>query len=338
MLIAGCALATAGRASARGHKQLFFRLELRTGLVQAVSRGPLEPPVVQWPSPVADARRSITSEERTLLVYDEAPGDPAGRKPTWQFTLPGSGAGSMAWSVLQGNTVACAWREEVPGQPYQYRDIVRAVDMPHRKVLWERVLQADMPAGAAGVGVDHLVLDQPSEVLLLETRTGRVVRRLVKTEPSFAMIRPGPGRIWVEAGSVIECIDEDTTNMIWRASKQGELQWLLAIPGGDDWLMKTAGHAYRVRAADGRAVWSAPSAASSRPLLDRDRIYEGTLVVDGGHRRAQIVVIERDLHSGKVTREYPLGSYDAFFDQGQVAAVEARGGWVDVTADFIVLD
>jgi hypothetical protein len=335
-LIAGCALAIAGPASARGLKQQFFRVELRTGKVEAMSEGPAEP-VVQWPSPDSDARRSITNNERTLLVYDEAPGDPASRHVTWQFTLPGSGPGWMPWRVLQGDTVICAWSEPVPDQRDQHRQIVRAVDIPRRKVLWERVVSAQDPAGAA-IGAHHLAVDQPKEILVLETRTGRLVRRLAKTEPSFAVTRAAPGQVWVETGGVLEALDEATASTLWRTAKQGELQWLVPIPGSGDWLMKTAGHAYRVRAADGHAAWSAPSAASSRPLVHDGRIYEGTLVVESSHRRARMVVIERDLQSGKQVREYPVGSHAGFFDQADVAAVEAKDGWIDVATHFTVLD
>jgi hypothetical protein len=337
VLIAGCALAIAGPASARGIKQGFFRVELGTGKVETASQGPAGP-VVRWPPVDTDARRSITSDERTLSVYDEVPGNPGSRKLTWQFTLPGSGPGWMPWRVLQGDTVICAWREEVPDRRDRYREIVRAVDIPRKQVLWERVLQAQDPAGAAGIGAHHLIVDQPSEALVLETRTGRVVRRLAKSEPSFAVTRPAPDRIWVEAGNVLESIDEATLRTVWRISKQGELLWLVPIPGSGDWLMKTASHAYRVRAADGHAAWSAPSASSSRPLVHDGRIYEGTLVVESSRRRARMAVIERDLQSGTVVREVPLGVHDGFFDQADVAAVEAKAGWLDVATHFTVLD
>jgi hypothetical protein len=42
--------------------------------------------------------------------------------------------------------------------------------------------------------------------------------------------------------------------------------------------------------------------------------------------------------AGRCSGSYPLGTYDTFFDQGSVTAVEARDGWVDVTTDFLILD
>jgi hypothetical protein len=336
-MVAGCALAIAHPASARGRKQLFFRVELSTGKVEAVSQGP-PAPVERWPSPVTESRRSITSDERTILVYDEATRVPIDRTPIAQLVVPGSGAGWIPWRVLQGNTVVYAWREEVPDHRSEYRDLARAIDLSSRKVLWERVLTADMPPGAAGVGADHLVVDQPGEVLVLVTRTGQVVRRMAKTEPSFAVTRPRPGRVWVEAGGVVECLDEATMRTVWRLPKQGGLLWLLPIPGGDDWLLKTNGHDTRVRAADGHVAWSTASASVSRPLVHGDRIYEGTLGADRGRRHAQMVLIERDLRTGKAVREHPLGAYDTFYDQSSLTAVEVRDGWIDVAADFIILD
>jgi len=338
VLIAAHALATTASASARGRRQASFRLELGTGKVQALSQVVAPAPVAPWPAPVGDPRRSITSDERALVVSEPDPGDPSGRKVSWQFTVPGSGAGWNPWRVLQGHTVVYAWREEIPDQRYQYRDIARALDMDSRKLLWERVDPAHDPPGAVGVGADHLVVDQDTAVLLLETRTGRVVRRLAKTEPSFAVASPRPGRVWIEAGGVIECIDQATMTTVWRASKQGALVALQPIRGGDDWLVKTDNHTYRVRAADGRQLWSARSTSASRPVLSGDRAYEGSLVVDGSRRGAQMSVTVRDLASGKVVRDYPLGRHDGFFDQASVVAVEARDGWVDVTAEFTVLD
>lgn len=313
-------------------------MDVRTGNLERPSDVAARPPVAPWPAPGADARRTITSEERTLSVLEGEPGDAARKKTVWQFTVPGSGAGWIPWRVVQGNTVTYAWREEVPGQRYQYREIVRAMDTTSGKVLWERVGPYHDPPGAAAVGADQLVVDQDGAVVFLETKTGRVVRRIAKTEEAFAVASPRPGRLWVAAGNVIECIDEGSMKTVWRTSKQGELLWLLPIPGGDDWLVKTAKQTIRMRAADGRPLWSAPSTSASRPLVSGDRIYEGTLVVKEAHRRAEMTVVARDLHSGKALREYALGPYESFFDSASVAAVDARDGWVDVAAEFIVLD
>jgi len=317
---------------------MYFRVDVRSGDVQPVSDVAARPPIAPWPAPGANARRTITSEERTLSVLEGEPGDAARKKTVWQFTVPGSGAGWIPWRVVQGNTVTYAWREEVPGQRYQYREIVRAMDTTSGKVLWERVGPYHDPPGAAAVGADQLVVDQDGEVVFLETKTGRVVRRIAKTEEAFAVASPRPGQLWVAAGNVIECIDEGSAKTVWRTSKQGELLWLLPIPGGDDWLVKTAKQTIRMRAADGRQLWSAPSTSASRPLVSGDRIYEGTLVVKDAHRRAEMTVVARDLRSGKALREYALGPYEGFFDSASVAVVDARDGWVEVAAEFIVLD
>ena len=327
-----------GAASARGRRQMAFRVDVRTGQVDALSQVAEAPPGAPWPAPAGDPRRSITSDQRTVLVFEGDPGAPATSKLAWQFTLPGSGEGWMPWRVLQGNTVAVSWREEVPDRPHQYREIVRAIDMPTRKVLWERVDPYHDAPGAFGVGADHLVVDQDSQVLVLETRTGRVVRRIAKTGESFAVASPRPGRAWVQAGSVVECIDDSTMKTVWRTSTQGQLISLSPVPGGDDWLMKTARQTIRLQAADGHLVWSAPSKSTSRPLLRGDRIYEATLSVERTARHAKLSLIARDLRSGKVVREYALADHDGFFDQARAAVVEARDGHVDVAADFIVLD
>lgn len=331
------ALAAAHPAAARDLTRSSFRVDLQTGQVQAVSQV-AEPTGPPWPSPGIDATRSIAVDGRTLSIVETGPGDRAAGKVRWQFTVPGSAAGWIPWQVVQGDTVAYAWREEVPGQRFQYRDVVRALDVTSRRVLWERVDPAHDPPGAAAVGAAHLVVNLASAAIVLETRTGRVVRYLARRAPSFTVTRPGPGRLWVEAGGVLECIDEATAAPRWRVPLDGALRWLLPVPGGDDWLVKTDGRTYRLRAADGRLVWSSPSASGSRPLLSGDRIYEGTVVTDGAHRHARMAVISRDLQTGKAVREYPLGSHDALFDDGSVTPVEARDGWVDVTARFVVLD
>jgi hypothetical protein len=49
-------------------------------------------------------------------------------------------------------------------------------------------------------------------------------------------------------------------------------------------------------------------------------------------------VIARDLGSGKVLREYPLGRDEGFFDRGSATVVEARDGWADVAVELLVLD
>ena len=334
MLVASLAAST---AFARGLHQIGFRLDVLTGEVRPRSRV-TPPPVLPWPSPLADPRRSTTHDQRTVIVQEGDPAAPGPWRTIWTFTLPGSDDGRIAWEVVQGSTVAFAWRARVPGQQNQYRDTIRAVEMHSRTVLWEQVEPAHGQVDAVAVGTDYLVVDRDREVRLLETRTGRLVRRIAKSEPSFAVTRPGPGRVWVEAGDVIECIDERTMKTVWRVSKQERLLWLLPIPGSDDWLVKTAGHAYRLHAADGRLVWSARSTSASRPLLSGNRAYEATLVRDPTHKHAQMSVIARDLQSGDALREYALGSYDHFFDQGSVAAVEARDGWVDVAAELVILD
>jgi hypothetical protein len=339
-LVAACVVLAAGSALARGRHHKFFRLELSTGKVEPLSDLPARKPVAPWPAPAVDPRRSITSEQRTLLVFEATAGDRAGRN-VWQFTVPGSGDGWIPWRVLQGNTATYAWREEVPGQRNQYRETVRAVDMTTRKVLWVRIGPYHDPPGAVGVGADHIALDQDSEVLFLQTRTGRVVHRIAKSigksEASLVVASPRPGRVWVAAGDVIECLDDRTMKVIWRAPKRGALLSLQAIAGGDDWLAKTDSHTVRLRAADGRVLWSSPSASTSRPLISGDRIYEATLATDSD-RRGQLSVVARDLGTGAVVRAYGLGRYEHFFDEASLAAVDARHGTVDIAAEFIVLD
>jgi hypothetical protein len=63
-----------------------------------------------------------------------------------------------------------------------------------------------------------------------------------------------------------------------------------------------------------------------------------TLLLTHGPSRAQLSVIVRDLQSGKMLREYPLGRHEQFFDRSNVAVVDARDGWVDVAGQFTVLD
>jgi outer membrane protein assembly factor BamB len=336
-MVAACALLIAGPTFARGLHRMSFRVDLRTGDVESLPRAVEPPAVAPWPSLPADQRRWVTSNRRTLVVLEGNPGDRGPSKATWQFTVPGSSEGWMAWHVVLGRTVVYAWREQVPGQLYKYRETIRAMDMDGLNVLWERVELAHDPPGAAAVG-DFLVVDRGNEVVLLETRTGRLIRSIAKSAPPFAITSPGPGRVWVEAGDAIECIDDSTTKPSWRISKQGRLLWLVPVPGSDDWLVKTTGHVYRVRAADGRVVWSAGSTSASRPLLNGNHMYEATVVRDRSHDHAQLSVIARDLQTGKVLREYPLPSYDAFFDQGRVTAVEVHDGRVDVAAEFIILD
>ena len=171
-MVAACAIAAAGPASA-GHKAA-FRLNLRSGDVVEAANVEAPSPVEPWPAP-HDPRRSITSEEQTISVFEGDPGDPAARKVVWQLTLPGSGAEWFPWQVLQGNTVTYARREEVPGQKYRQRDVTRAVDMDSQKVLWERVDPVLDSPGAAGLGADHLVINQEKEVVVLET-----IERLVQ--------------------------------------------------------------------------------------------------------------------------------------------------------------
>jgi outer membrane protein assembly factor BamB len=336
--VASCALLAAGAAAGRDRRQLFFRLDVRSGAVAELSR--LEPlaPVLRWPAPATDPRRFVTSRDRTLMLIEGEPdGAPATRKVTWQFTLPGTGAGMVRWTVLQGSTLTFLWREEARDQPRGYRDVVRAMDMDSRKILWERSYPMNEPPQGAGLGADHVAVDTEKEVQVLEKTTGRLVRRLAKSTPAFAVTSPGPGRVWMEAGDVIECVDEGSAKTLWRASKQGPLLWLLPLPGGDDWLMRTTGHLYRLRASDGRPAWSVDSTSSSRPLPTDGRIYEATFTVDD-RRRSLLSVIARDLETGKALREYPLGRQDTFFDRLTVSVVAAKAGHVDVTAEYIVLD
>jgi hypothetical protein len=325
----------AGSALARGRHHKFFRLELSTGKVEQLSDLPARKPVAPWPAPAADPRRSITSDVRTLVVLEAT----AGRR-LWEFTVPGSGDGWIPWRVLQGNTVTYAWREQTPGQRNQYRDIVRAIDMTTRKVLWERIGPYHDPPGAIAVGAAHIAVDQDSEVVFLETRTGRAVHRIAKTdetEESFAVASARPGRVWVAAGDAIECIDDRTMKVIWRAPKRGALLSLQPIPGGDDWLAKTASHTLRLRAGDGRVLWSSPSPSTSRPLISGGRIYEATLAKTSA-RRGELSVVVRDLGTGAAVREHVLDRYEHFFDEVTAVAVDARNGKVDVAAEFIVLD
>lgn len=334
LLVAACVMQTAGPASARGRRHVGFRVDVRTGVVETLAQAPQLPAERSWPQPAGDRRR-ITADKGTVQVFE---GDPAVDTPIWQFAIPGAGDGWSPWQLVQGNTVAFVWRDAMPGRPYEFRDIARAVDMTRGNVLWERIGPAHDPPGAATVGADHMVVDEPTEVVVLETRTGRVVRRLGAGEHAFAAASPSSGRVWIEAGDVIECIDARTAKPIWRASKQGELRALVPVPGTDDWLVKTTSRTYRWRAADGRQWWSAPSASSSRPVLAGGRLYEGTLVEEDRHRRARISLIARDVRTGKVIDEYQLGRHDMFFDQSTVVAIEARDGHVDVVAEFILLD
>jgi hypothetical protein len=179
--------------------------------------------------------------------------------------------------------------------------------------------------------------------VFLETRTGRAVHRIGKTdktgktEESFAVASARPGRVWVAAGDAIECIDDRTMKVMWRAPKRGALLSLQPIPGGDDWLAKTDSQTVRLRASDGQVLWSSPSASTSRPLISGDRIYEATLAKTSG-RRAELSVVARELDTGAVVRAYVLDRYEHFFDEASAVAVDASNGAVDVAAEFTVLD
>jgi hypothetical protein len=337
-LLAAGTLLVAGTANGRSGEQLFFRVDLASGRVQRLSKLDLPRPVAGWPPPVLDERRSVTSRDGTLILLEGDPVRYLDRKITWQHTIGPAGGGWLAWRVLQRNIVTYLWREPIPGQRDQHREIIRALDMNTRKTLWERVGPLYEPPAGAPLGFDHLLVDQPKEVLLLETRTGRVVRQFPKSDDSFAAARPAAGRLWMEAGGFIECLDEATTRTLWRFPKTGRLVWLVPIPGSDDWLVKTASHAYRIRAADGGQIWSAQASSVSRPLIHGDRIYEGVLEDGRSSTGTKILVVVRDLQTGRTLRAYPLGQYPRHFDQGTAAAVGARAGTVDVAAKFIVYE
>lgn len=202
-------------------------------------------------------------------------------------------------------------------------------------MLWSRHGTLNSSTGAGAVGPSHLLLDQSTEVLLLETRTGKELRSFRKSAPQFAVSRPIPGRIWLEAGERIDCLDEATTSTIWSLSTQGALLWLLPIPKSDDWLIKTSSHAYRVRPTDGARAWSAETAGSSRPLLTDDRSYE---VLLEGRDWPYLILVARDLQNGHVLRRYTVDRYKNFFDEARVSAAAARNGSVDVAAEFRVLE
>src|SRR6185436_15603034 len=89
-VVGACALVAASPAFARGRHQQFFRLDLRTGKVEPVSQLAAPRPVLPWPDPRPDPRRSVTSRERTLFVLEGEPGDPGPWHGIWEFTLPGT--------------------------------------------------------------------------------------------------------------------------------------------------------------------------------------------------------------------------------------------------------
>jgi hypothetical protein len=322
----------AGPATARGRQRLAFRVELRTGTVTPIpDRDGALVPIL--PPPRGDSRRAATHRDRTVILLEGDPAVPGERKIIWE--LPGGTQpnGFMPWSVVQDDTLVFAWREE--RRRGEYRELTRAYSIATRKLLWQRDDPYHDAPGAGALGPDHFVLDQDQEVLLLETRTGRVLRRLAKSEDFFAVSRPEDGKVWVEAGAVIECLDEKSARTLWKLPKMGKL---ISLDGlGGDWLVKTATHAYRIHG-DGAVVWSAPSDARSRPVIRGDRSFEGSLDGSRATKDVRILLRARDLGTGKVVREYLVASYPRFFDEGLVAALAARDGSVDVGAQFTVLD
>jgi hypothetical protein len=327
-------LLSSAAASARSLERLFFRIELATGKVRQLSALPEPPRAPPWPEAPTDALRSMTARNGTLILLERDRARPNANEIRWQHTVE-TGKGWFPWQVLQGSLVTFLWREEVAGHPGQYREIIRAIDLETHQVLWSRVSSLHDPAGAHAFGRDHILVDRASEVLLLETKTGRQVRSFPKRSGSFAVAQPAPGRFWLEAGERIECLDEATTDTVWWLSKEGALRWLLPIPGSDDWLIKTSSHAYRIDPKSGHATWSSKAPSDSGPLLSGNRSYEASLE---GRSEARLVLVARDLRNGKVLRRYTVGRYRSFFDQGRVSAVAVTRGSVDVAADFLVLD
>ena len=327
-------LLSSATVSARSLERLFFRVELATGKVRQLSALPELPRASPWPEAPTDALRSMTARNGTLILLERDRAHPNAKKIRWQHTVE-TGKGWFPWQVLQGNLVTFLWREEVASRPGQYREIIRALDLETRQVLWSRIVSVHDPAGARAFGRDHLLVDRENEVLLLETRTGKQVRAFPKSSRSFAVAQPAPGRIWLEAGERIACLDEATTDTVWGLSKEGALRWLMPIPGSDDWLIKTSSRAYRIDPKNGHATWSSKAPSDSRPLLSENRSYEASLE---GRSEARLVLVARDLRNGKVLRRYTVGRYRGFFDQGRVSAVAVTNGSVDVAADFLVLD
>ncbi|HET9960526.1 MAG TPA: PQQ-binding-like beta-propeller repeat protein [Polyangiaceae bacterium] len=324
-------LSLAAPASARSREPLNFRVDLGTGKVQRLTRlsePPYRPP---WPPPPRDKRRSLATRNGTLIVFDEEPRRGI-RKLRWQQTLE-TGPGWFPWTLIQQNTVTSLWSEEVPGQPHQYREVIRAIDLETREVLWTRVGPSHPDGGAEPLGPDRLLVDQRNEVLLLETKTGKVLRSFRKDADFFSVSQPSPGRIWLEAGERIECLDELTADTLWSVPKSGAVLSLRPIPKSEDWLVQTSSHVYRLRPADGLQAWSAVARGGSPPLLWNNRSYEAWLEGSNPHT---LMLVERDLQNGKVLREYVLGQHVGFFDKATVEAISLRAGAVYVVADFFV--
>jgi hypothetical protein len=342
-VLGAAGLLAPGPAAARGGKEMLLRVDLRTGAVASLPlpRATTFPPT-RLPPPPRDPRRFATHREGTALVLAEDP-DAAKRRILLELPAAPPGATYMPWSVLQESTLATAWREErkMPGRPSGYRDVIRTFDLETRALLWTRDDPYHDAPGAFAIGPALFALDQDHEVQLIETRTGRVLRQVAKREDeeeSFAVTSPAPGRTWLEAGDVIEALDPASARPLWRLPKEGKLLSVDRLPGGDQWLVKTARHAYRIDGRDGRVVWSAPSPCWSAPALAGARAYEACLDDHRDARWATASLVERDLATGKRLREYHVLRYQQGFDQATAVAVQARAGSVDVYARFLVLD
>jgi hypothetical protein len=336
------AAALPGRARARSLERFQFRVDTATGKTRQLWGASGEDANTQRPKPTGGARLApaprllhsggVSGNAGAAILYDKA-GNVRVRVPMSDGETDWS-----PWAVLRGDLLVFAWRSKAKGVvPETTRDAWTAVDVRDGRPLWRRDNSYWYDAGEATALNDRaLVVDGPSQVEIVESRTGKTLRALAKRDRAFSMTDL-PDGLLVEAGDDVHLLDRATGDSRWRIGKHGGLISWTPIPGANRAIMQTAGATAVVDTRAAKILWNEKSSSAAELWIVGDRIYEPTI-----ERRSMeqsiVGLTERRLADGAAVGHYLVQDYRGFCDIGGAGIIGAHDGQVDIETEWIVLD
>jgi hypothetical protein len=330
-------------ALARGRREVHSRVDLATGSVTPIASPSLPAAALTTPRAAAAlvarhdagvvAVRTASGKDRLTLAVGKY-------EHEW-----------MPWWAFQPGLFVFDWRERVvvPGKPDAYRDVLRGVDLATGAELWRREAVA-----AAAVGARWLIVYSGTGFDVVDSRTGKVERRLALAGSEPGALAIAGGDTLVDTGQVLARFDASGT-IAWRADGLGAIVSVVPLaqpaarylpdprhpaaplPATGAWLVVTESRLAVLDPVTGKVRWSTP-AASPSVLIDGTQLFATHVARHPTRSSATVTLVVRELATGKVTRELELVRYDHFFDTATAVVVAKRGNLVEVTSEFTVLD
>jgi hypothetical protein len=328
-----CLVMIAPSSHARSAKQFHFRVELATGQVRRLERESATPLALH--APVASQNAATYDNTGKVRLVERRPDGTLHTR--LELTVGDDETEWMPWSVVQGGWLVFAWCDiGTPGaRAAEPVHVWYGVELATRKVRWQRTSPVHMPPGAARLGDTFVVVDTPTQIEIIDVRTGASVRSIPKSDESASLHGVPGDRLLVEAGAELHMLNRSGATE-WRIKKSGSVRHALGLDTRP-WLIKTTSHTYSIEPGTGTLTWSAESPSEGKPVMLRGRIYEAWHVTTpvGEH---VISLVERDAKGGKLLRRWPVQKRSESFDIIRAEVVAASADTVDVMTGFIVLD